>query len=176
VKTNTINYQPRTIDCSQKGCDNFQGEIIEEKAKKEHPIHKLIKHPNGETLRFLRLIKRLENENHRLESILEDFENDKLVQAQRIKELEHEKSALKSTLANIVSVNQNLKESLHEIDKSGKKTPHFIDNNKESYHNIQTQTQLGPFDIIGLLEKTRNYCSILTRFLYYKLVRLPKQD
>jgi hypothetical protein len=176
VTTNTIHYQPRPIVHRQKECDKIQVELADEKPKKEQHFHTLFKHQNGETLKLVHLIKQLENENHRLERLLEDFENDKLFQAQRIKELEQEKSAIKNTLANIVSENQTLKDQLYEIEMPGKKSPHFIDLKKESHQHIREHRQQGLFDIIGLFEKTKNYYSILTSFIYYKLIRLPKQD
>ena len=56
--------------------------------------------------------KRLEAENDRLETLVEDLRLDKFSQAQRMKELDLEKSRLKKALAELMLDNQNLKQAM----------------------------------------------------------------
>jgi hypothetical protein len=63
---------------------------------------------NGQAAQTNHGIKQLEDEIRRLKSLLEDFANDKLIQAQRIRELDREKSLLKQTLAELILEKQSL--------------------------------------------------------------------
>jgi hypothetical protein len=63
---------------------------------------------NGQASQTSHCIKQLEDENRRLKCLLEDFANDKLIQAQRIRELNREKSILKQTLAELILEKQSL--------------------------------------------------------------------
>ena len=54
----------------------------------------------------------LEDENRRLENIVEDLKLDKLSQAKRLKELNEEKSRLRDALAEMMLDNHNLKQSI----------------------------------------------------------------
>jgi hypothetical protein len=173
VGTNTIDYTQLYIERHQKDFEKFALELTPHRLKNEHSFYNLIKN-KSETLKLLRLIKQLENENSRLKCLLEDFENDKLFQAQRLKELHKEKSALNNALAKIVSENQNLKENLQKFEKTKKDSPKFIDQKNELYQIIQAQNQLKQFDTIDLFKKIKEYCSAIAGFIHYKLIRLAK--
>lgn len=56
--------------------------------------------------------KLLEDENRRLETLVEDLKHDKLSQAQRLKELHEEKSRLKNVFAELMLDNHILKQDI----------------------------------------------------------------
>lgn len=112
MKNKRGNRQQAALAMQEEIFDMPNANVIRTIGMTEHPLYQEARKRNDqgscEDCRFMLL----EDENCRLETLVEELRLDKLSQAQRLKELHEEKSRLKNAFAELIVDNQNFKKAV----------------------------------------------------------------